>query len=135
MSENRSLLSTIADSFAPIHRDGHKVEDIRAQAERLAPAFASACPGAQVAVVECASQIGSGALPVERLPSAAISLRPLRPGKGDGAWLNSLGERLRALPVPVIGRVANDALLLDIRTLEDEAALVDGIAGAAPLTG
>ncbi len=111
--------------------------DIRAQAERLLPAVAAAFAGtADVAVIECSSQIGSGALPVETLPSAALALSPPRggdhagkaPGKGEGRWLNALGERFRALPVPIIGRISNGLFLLDLRTLEDERLFLDQIA-------
>ncbi len=115
--------------------------EIRALAERLAPALAAACPDALVTVVECASQIGSGALPVDVLPSAAVSLRPARVGagsgkgygKGDGRWLQALADRFRRLTVPVIGRVAGGAFLLDLRTLQDEAGFRDQIASMAAL--
>ena len=99
--------------------------DIEAQAVRLLPAFKAAFgDAAHVAIAPCASQIGSGALPVESLPSAAIALRPPQPGKGDGRWLKALSERFRALPIPVIGRVAENAFWLDLRTLEDEDAFL-----------
>ena len=101
--------------------------DIRAQAERVAPVLAQVLPDAQVSIVDCASQIGSGALPVETLPSAAVSLAPRQLGKGDGRWLKGLSDRLRRLPVPVIGRVAGGAVLLDLRTLEDEKGFADQI--------
>ena len=79
-----------------------------------------------VSVAPCASQIGSGALPVERLPSAAIVVRrdEDRPGCRYGAERYRSGA-LRALPVPVIGRIADGALWLDLRCLEDEAAFVN----------
>ena len=103
--------------------------DIRAQADRLAPIVAAAFgSSAHVSVVDCASQIGSGALPVETMPSAAIALAPPRAGKGDGRWLKDLAGRFRSLPIPVIGRIADNRLLLDLRTLEDEAAFRDQIA-------
>ena len=90
--------------------------EIRAVAERLAPAVARlAGPDFAVEVAPCASQIGSGALPLSTLPSAAIRLT------GRGSALTALGARLRALPVPVIGRIEDDALWLDCRCLEDEA--------------
>ena len=99
--------------------------DIRAQAERVAPTLAKALDGwAQVTVVDCASQIGSGALPVETLPSAAIALRPLVTGRGEGHWLKTIAESFRALPQPVIGRVADGAFILDLRTLDDETGLL-----------
>ena len=100
--------------------------EIRAQAERLVPKVAAVLSGdAAVAVVACSSQIGSGALPVETLPSAALALTPPVAGRGEGRWLNGLAERLRALPMPIIGRVSGGALLLDLRTLENEAGFLE----------
>jgi L-seryl-tRNA(Ser) seleniumtransferase len=72
-----------------------------------------------VAAIDCASQIGSGALPAETLPSAAIAIHPRAP-RNSGRVLNLLAAALRALPVPVIGRIENQALVLDLRCLEDE---------------
>ena len=64
------------------------------------------------------SQIGSGSLPVHVLPSAGILIRCRGEGKGAGRRLAALADSLRALPVPVIGRIADDALVLDLRTLD-----------------
>ncbi|RYY92362.1 MAG: L-seryl-tRNA(Sec) selenium transferase, partial [Comamonadaceae bacterium] len=64
-------------------------------------------------------------LPVERLPSAGLALAPAGTGKkGTGTALDALASALRALPLPVIGRIADDRLLLDLRCLEDSAAFV-----------
>jgi len=88
-------------------------DEIRMQAERLLAAVpASLLQGAEAAVADC-SQVGSGALPVEPLPSAALRLVPRA-----GGSLNALADSLRALPVPVLGRLHDDALLLDLRCLE-----------------
>ncbi len=87
--------------------------EIRALAERLLPVMENALPNYTVEIVVCMSQIGSGSLPVERLGSAALSIR--------GRSLEKLAAGLRALPVPVIGRIHEGALLLDLRCLEDEA--------------
>jgi len=107
--------------------------DIHAAAERLRGPLAHALgdslgDGFEVSVIACQSQIGSGSQPVERLPSAAIAMAPA--GKRKGAGLKRLADAFRALPVPVIGRVHDDALLLDLRCLEDEAgflAQLDGL--------
>lgn len=64
-----------------------------------------------------ASQIGSGALPVNVLPSFGLVMRASRGQRGNP--LGRLEQRLRALPRPVIGRVQDDALWLDLRCLED----------------
>jgi L-seryl-tRNA(Ser) seleniumtransferase len=109
---------------------------IAGQAERLAPAAAARLSGwATVSVAACISQIGSGALPVETLPSAALVLTPDLGGegirRGAGGRCKRLAERLRGLPVPVIGRISGDAIVLDLRTLEDEAGFLDSLAAIA----
>jgi L-seryl-tRNA(Ser) seleniumtransferase len=93
-------------------------EAIAAQAARLLPDVQAALEGsATVGVEDCASQIGSGALPVDLLPSAALVIRPLHRG---GTALKRIETAFRTLPVPVIGRVHDGALWLDLRCLEDE---------------
>ncbi|MEH3066157.1 MAG: L-seryl-tRNA(Sec) selenium transferase [Methylobacterium radiotolerans] len=112
-------------------------DSIAAQAERLAPAVAERLAGrAAVTVAECISQIGSGALPVETLPSAALVLAPALAGsRGAGGRCRQLAEELRRLPVPVIGRISDEAVRLDLRTLEDEAGFLDSLAALPPVAG
>ncbi|MEC7535702.1 MAG: L-seryl-tRNA(Sec) selenium transferase [Pseudomonadota bacterium] len=116
----------LAEEVPSIRLLSRKADDIRAQATRLAPAVAKAYAGhAMVEVVDCMSQIGSGALPVEALPSAALALSPDSPNKkGRGRVLKRLATELRNLSVPVIGRIEDDRLLLDVRCLEDEEGFV-----------
>ncbi|MBB3773352.1 L-seryl-tRNA(Ser) seleniumtransferase [Angulomicrobium tetraedrale] len=78
-----------------------------------------------VDVALCASQIGSGALPLETLPSAGLAIRPA--GAASGGLLNALAASLRDIPVPVVGRITEGALLLDLRCLEDEAGFLDSL--------
>jgi L-seryl-tRNA(Ser) seleniumtransferase len=97
---------------------------IRAQAHALRPAVqAAVAPRFEATVVDLLGQIGSGSLPVERLPSAGLAIASLQK-KGAGRALDELAGALRALPQPVIGRVAEDRLLLDLRCLEDSQALL-----------
>lgn len=97
--------------------------DIQALAQRLQQAVAAAvAPHYTVSVVSSRSQIGSGALPVDTLPSASLQLLPI---DGDNARLRHLAAALRHLPRPVIGRLHKGALLLDLRCLEDEADFID----------
>jgi L-seryl-tRNA(Ser) seleniumtransferase len=108
--------------------------DIRMACERVRPAVERFVGAAFAVRIEpCASQIGSGSLPIDRLPSAAIVVAPVA-AKGRGRALDALSARLRALATPVIGRVHDDALWLDARCLraEEEAELVAALAGAAP---
>jgi L-seryl-tRNA(Ser) seleniumtransferase len=97
--------------------------DVRAACERLLQRFAAfAGPAFTASIASCASQIGSGSLPVERLASCAIVLAPAST-KGAGRALDALTRRLRGLPVPVIARVHDGALWLDLRCLNDETLL------------
>ena len=72
-----------------------------------------------VSTIPCKSQIGSGSLPVERLNSAALSIKP--DGGQKGTALKKLSQAFRGLPIPVIGRIQDDALILDLRCLDDVA--------------
>jgi L-seryl-tRNA(Ser) seleniumtransferase len=105
--------------------------DIRAQAERLAPLLAQRLGARAVVQVQpCKSQIGSGSLPVDRLPSACLAIGPPAGAKRSGGFPDRVARALRALPLPVIGRVEDGQLRLDLRCLEvtDEPGLVDAIA-------
>jgi L-seryl-tRNA(Ser) seleniumtransferase len=69
--------------------------------------------GYVVEIVEAASQVGSGAMPVEELES--VALRVTHPGKSANA-IAAMFRRAR-----IIGRVADDSFYLDLRTIEDPA--------------
>lgn len=92
--------------------------EIRAAAGRLLPALREALTHLPVTVESVAlkSQIGSGSLPVDRLPSAGFAIRPQ--GKRSGV-LNRIEAALRQLTRPVIGRIEDGALLLDLRCLDE----------------
>jgi L-seryl-tRNA(Ser) seleniumtransferase len=105
-------------------------DEIAALAQRLSPVLAEALDGvATLAPVETKSQIGSGALPVSLLPSAGLALKPCDSG---GAAVEALARRLRALPVPVIGRIESGRVILDLRCLEDEAEFVAQLSSPHP---
>ena len=100
------------------------VEAIRALARQIEPALAAAvAPRFETTVVDLLGQIGSGSLPVERLPSAGLAIAPVQT-KGSGRALDALASAFRSLALPVIGRIADDRLLLDLRCLEEAAPFV-----------
>jgi L-seryl-tRNA(Ser) seleniumtransferase len=97
-------------------------DEIAGSGQRLLPAVAQALgSAAEVRLVEMRSQIGSGALPVTLLPSVGLALRPIN---SSGAAVERLARALRALPIPIIGRIEGGRVLLDLRCLEDEAAFL-----------
>ena len=96
-------------------------EELQTLADRLVPPLAARLqPGFTVVAAAALAQIGSGALPVDSLPSVALCIRT-KAGSGSGRRLLRLAAAMRALPVPVIGRLHDDALWLDLRCLDDEA--------------
>jgi L-seryl-tRNA(Ser) seleniumtransferase len=102
--------------------------DIAGMARRLRPVMrAKLAEAFSVDVADCRSEIGSGALPRETIPSAGLMIRPIA-RRGAGRALAGLAASLRRLPTPVIGRVENHALLLDLRCIEDEAGFVENLA-------
>jgi len=98
--------------------------DIEGLGRRLLPAVQRALAGvAEISLIEARSQIGSGALPVSLLPSAALALRPIGAAE-SGAAVEGLAQALRALPIPIIGHIEAGKVVLDLRCLEDEAAFL-----------
>lgn len=91
-------------------------EDIERQAERLLPALQQALAGwpVQLSTEPALSQIGSGSLPISRLPGYALVVKPRSRKSGV---LHDIEAALRGLPIPVIGRIADGALRLDLRCL------------------
>ncbi len=101
--------------------------EIEAAARRVFDVVKDAVtPSFQVDVQPCRSQIGSGALPLDLMPSHALTFR-----KNGKASLDNLAAALRRAPVPVIGRIADGRLWLDLRCLEpdDEELLGQQFAG------
>jgi L-seryl-tRNA(Ser) seleniumtransferase len=100
-------------------------EALRARAGRLADTIGRTAEQAmvetswRVSVVGCESAVGGGSLPGETLPSFALAI--------EGASPDVLASALRHANPPVVGRIAEQRLLLDVRTVlvQQEAALID----------
>jgi L-seryl-tRNA(Ser) seleniumtransferase len=109
----------LAEDLPALRLLTRREDAIRAAAVRLLPEVARAVgPRFDASVVALQGQIGSGSLPVERLASAGLAIAPVA-RRGAGRALDELATALRALPRPVIGRIAEDRLLLDLRCLEE----------------
>jgi L-seryl-tRNA(Ser) seleniumtransferase len=100
-----------------------KQSEIEAQAQRVLPHLVASLAGsADAQVVSCSSQIGSGSLPVDSLPSAGIAVTGGT--KRRGSYAERIATAFRSLPVPVIGHIRDGAFVMDLRCLDDEAGLI-----------
>lgn len=91
---------------------------IQSQAKNLLPQLREHLLGAlmNIQVMPVSSQIGSGSLPVERLPSAALVVEAMdKVGEKNIVRLERL---LRASETPVIGRIQDKTLIFDLRCLQ-----------------
>lgn len=100
-------------------------EDIQALASEVVGAVREALKkDFAVETVQCQSQIGSGAVPVDTLASVAIKISPTAE---SSASISRLSQSFRELPRPVIGRVHDGALWFDLRCLESATDLCDAV--------
>jgi L-seryl-tRNA(Ser) seleniumtransferase len=107
----------LVDGLPTLRALARSRNEIEIQANRLRPFLAKSLgPSFTVETCECESQIGSGALPLDTLASAGLVIRTVN---GGGA-LDRLATALRGLRRPVIGRIADGGLTLDLRCLTDE---------------
>ena len=90
------------------------LDEVARRARSLARTIRSTDLPAKVDVVSCESQIGGGSLPMERIPSMAVAIRPKHES------VAALEDQMRHLPVPMIPRTVNDTIMLDVRTIETE---------------
>jgi L-seryl-tRNA(Ser) seleniumtransferase len=87
--------------------------DIQTQAERIAAAIRAFVSGAKVAVVEGFSQVGSGSLPGQDLPTRLVAVQAENLAEGE------IARRLRRHDPPVFARIGQGRVLADPRTLLD----------------
>jgi L-seryl-tRNA(Ser) seleniumtransferase len=83
---------------------------LRARAERLLALLTAR--NVQARIEEVSGQVGGGAMPLARLPSYACVLTLGEPAE--------YVERLRGATVPVIARLSDGEVLLDVRCLAEE---------------
>ncbi len=97
----------------PVLRMIHETkEEVTARARSLKNMLNRAGLDADFGLEECESQIGGGSLPLERIPSMAVTVKP------HNISVPELEEEMRHLEVPIIPRTANDTIYLDVRTIE-----------------
>lgn len=86
-------------------------EEVAKRAKTLRRMLKNADLAADIGIEECESQIGGGSLPLERIQSMAVTIKP------QNISVSKLEEAMRHLVVPIIPRTANDTIYLDVRTI------------------
>src|SRR5690606_15726214 len=100
----------LADRLTTLRLLTRPAAHMRQQAERLQPVLQQAAgKDYEVQATPMFSQIGSGALPIDQLPSHGLTVRHAGTGR-SGRALQKLENMLRQLPRPIIGRIVQDAL-------------------------
>jgi L-seryl-tRNA(Ser) seleniumtransferase len=105
---------------------GLTAEAIGTRAEAFAGALRAIAPDSSVCIEDERSEVGGGALPLQALPTRVLALRPARGSATD------LEARLRHGSPPVLVRIQEDRILLDLRTIADaeEPALLQALRAA-----
>lgn len=125
--------SRLAERLPTLSTLTRSADAIFAQAGRLEPIVRSKLgPRFSVERQPCSSQIGSGSLPVDRLSSFCLAIRSRAEPAGRSA--NRIAWALRQLPIPVIGRIEDGWVKLDLRGLDDEPAFLSSIDALAETT-
>ena len=102
----------LTEKLPMLQRYTRSMAELREGAEQLANHLRQIFSDAiEVTVEESAAQIGSGSLPVDTLPSLAICIH------SPQISAETLAAHFRAQPIPVIGRVQDERLRLDVRTV------------------
>ena len=114
LPEHLPLLKTMTTS----------VETLCDRAERVCEVLKARLPEFDIAVAESTCQIGSGSLPDRRIESAAVTI-----GHSEDGHLRDLFARLRTLHTPVIGRLHQGLVWLDMRGAERLDELIESLEG------
>jgi L-seryl-tRNA(Ser) seleniumtransferase len=106
----------------PIYRMlGLTPQELGRRANKVASALKKSLPaGVRLTVGDGKSQVGSGAVPVETIPTKVLAVA------SPSLSADDLAAKLRFLSPPVFARISKDAVLFDFRTIQpDEDAIVE----------
>ncbi len=103
------------------------LDEIRSRAEAFLSRLGDAAPDLQLTLAEALSAVGGGSAPAVGVPTVAISITH------PGIRPDRMAAMLRSGKPPVVARVADDRLLVDLRTVppEDEPALLEALVACA----
>jgi len=109
----------------PIYRMlGRNLAELEDAARRIAQKLRELPQVAACEVIETKAEMGAGSMPGQVLPSRGVALLPA------GLSLQELEKAMRSLPVPIVGYIEDDRMVLDTRTLlpGDEELIIEGLA-------
>lgn len=89
-------------------------ESVKERAEKLAKILKAKCKNAEITIGDCESQVGGGSLPLERIRSVAVVIKP------NNISVSALEEMMHGFEPAIVARTAEDAIWMDVRTLSDE---------------
>lgn len=89
-----------------------EIEEITEDAKELEQLLKEAELPAKIQTEPCESQIGGGSLPLERIPSIAVTIHP------EKITTAELELRFRHMSVPMVVRTMNDKIVIDVRTVD-----------------
>ncbi len=93
--------------------------DIEHTGRQVLPALEAALgPAFRITLEDSTSQMGSGALPTDEIPTKAIAI------EHEGMGADQIAGKFRSAKPPIIGRIKDDRFLLDVRTIFDPDDLV-----------
>ena len=112
----------IVEEIPTLRAFTRSVDEVRAMGQSVLPKLETALDkDFQLALQDSTSQIGSGALPTEELPTVVITVaHPKRSA-------NAIAKQFRQADPPIIGRIQDDKFLLDLRTIFDAEDLVPNL--------
>jgi L-seryl-tRNA(Ser) seleniumtransferase len=84
--------------------------ELRSRSRRLVASLASVT-GLELGLIDGFSKVGGGAAPEAEIPTSLISVR------AENLSAQTIADHLRAHDPPVIARIAEDRVLLDLRTV------------------
>lgn len=103
-------------------------DEVGKEARRFARMLKARKLQAEITVQECESQIGGGSLPLERIKSMGVFLKP------ENMTVPELETAMRKLETPIIPRVINDTVLMDVRTMDREQ-MMAAVSGLSMILG
>jgi L-seryl-tRNA(Ser) seleniumtransferase len=106
--------ATLAEDLPTLRMFTRPLAEMETMGRQVMPALGEVLgPGFRLSLQDSTSQVGSGALPTEEIPTKAIAV------EHDSMGANHVAERFRRARPPIVGRIKDGRFLLDLRTIFD----------------